>query len=157
MASSPTPSSSLPWLLSVVECDYVGVLYILPLKYILRIFADIERVNSKNETGFGDINRTELPIKKESTILTRIKRCWNKVIPGKPILARVVVASIFFFAMAIGTGMYLVVRVHMYHNTVIQKILEELYTGARKVKPYYKPDSFKESQDSGNLHYGIYE
>ncbi|XP_066436588.1 uncharacterized protein [Eleutherodactylus coqui] len=71
-----------------------------------------------------------------------VKRCWSKVISGRPTLAKVVVAGSFFalFALVAGAGLFF--YIYFRHKDHFAEIEEELVSGKRRYKP--------QLEDAGN-------
>ncbi|XP_075684321.1 uncharacterized protein LOC142652556 [Rhinoderma darwinii] len=73
----------------------------------------------KEDTGFADwIRKT-------------VDRCWNSVIPGRPILSRVIVAGIFFLLIALLLGLWLFFCVYYKLKPEYLKVQKELLEGKR--------------------------
>ncbi|XP_077140521.1 uncharacterized protein LOC143805280 isoform X2 [Ranitomeya variabilis] len=65
-----------------------------------------------------------------------IKRCWNKVIPGRPTLARVVVAGTFFILAAVIAGLCLFFYIYFRHKDEYADFEEGLLSRRRCFKPH---------------------
>ncbi|XP_075690877.1 uncharacterized protein LOC142659051 [Rhinoderma darwinii] len=84
-----------------------------------------------------------LPGKKESRLAGWFRntsdKFWNSVIPGRPTLAKVVVAGASFFAIALGLGLYLFIYVYRKVHPEYVKLETELLQGKRVFRPESPP------------------